>query len=111
MEMIDALSAFEALGQPTRLAVFRLLAQAGPLAAGDIALSLDLRPNTLSSHLAILAQSGLVTAARRGRSIQYGADLQGLRALIAWLLHDCCGGKPETCGPILDLIVCEETHV
>ena len=109
MEMKNALSAFEALGQPTRLAVFRLLVQTGSdgLAAGDIALSLDLRPNTLSTHLAILAQSGLVTAARRGRSIRYASDMQGLRALMTWLLQDCCGGKPETCGPILDQIVCE----
>lgn len=109
MEMIIALSAFEALGQPTRLAVFRLLVQTGAegLAAGEIALALDLRPNTLSSHLSILSQAGLITAARQGRSIRYSADMQGLRALISWLLQDCCGGKPETCGPILDQIAYE----
>ena len=108
MEMIHALSAFEALGQPTRLAVFRLLVQTGSggLAAGDIALTLDLRPNTLSTHLSILSQAGLITAARQGRSIRYSADMQGLRALMTWLLQDCCGGKPETCGPILDQIAC-----
>ncbi len=108
MEMIHALSAFEALGQPTRLAVFRLLVQTGSdgLAAGEIALTLDLRPNTLSTHLSILAQAGLITAARHGRSIRYSADMQGLRALMSWLLQDCCGGKPETCSPILDQIAC-----
>lgn len=108
MEMINALSAFEALGQPTRLAVFRLLVQTGPdgLAAGDIARALDLRPNTLSTHLSTLSQAGLITASRHGRSICYRADMQGLRALISWLLQDCCGGKPETCGPILDQIAC-----
>lgn len=105
---MNALSAFEALGQPTRLAVFRLLVQTGSggLAAGDIALTLDLRPNTLSTHLSILSQAGLITASRQGRSIRYSADMLGLRALMTWLLQDCCGGKPETCGPILDLIAC-----
>ena len=115
MEMKNALSAFEALGQPTRLAVFRLLVQTGPdgLAAGDIALTLDLRPNTLSTHLSILSQAGLITASRAGRSIRYASDMQGLRALMSWLLQDCCGGKPETCGPILDQIACacEGSHV
>jgi DNA-binding transcriptional ArsR family regulator len=108
MEMMNALSAFEALGQPTRLAVFRLLVQTGSggLAAGDIALTLDLRPNTLSTHLSILSQAGLITASRQGRSIRYSADMLGLRALMTWLLQDCCGGKPETCGPILDQIAC-----
>jgi DNA-binding transcriptional ArsR family regulator len=108
MEMTNAVSAFEALGQPTRLAVFRLLVQTGSdgLAAGDIAVTLELRPNTLSTHLSILSQAGLITASRAGRSIRYSADMQGLRALMSWLLQDCCGGKPETCGPILDQIAC-----
>ena len=67
---------------------------------------LHLRPNTLSTHLSILTQAGLITAAREGRSIRYSADMGGLRALMSWLLQDCCGGKPETCGPILDQIAC-----
>lgn len=108
MEMINAVSAFEALGQPTRLAVFRLLVQTASdgLAAGDIAVTLELRPNTLSTHLSILSQAGLITESRAGRSIRYASDMQGLRALMSWLLQDCCGGKPETCGPILDQIAC-----
>lgn len=108
MEMTNALLAFQALGQPTRLAVFRVLVQVGSagLAAGDIARALDLRPNTLSTHLGLLVQSGLLTATRDGRSIRYFADMGGLRALMSWLLQDCCGGKAETCGPILDQIAC-----
>lgn len=108
MEMTAAVRAFEALGQPTRLAVFRLLVQAlpGDIPAGQIATRLDLRANTLSSHLASLTDAALIRAERHGRSIRYAADIDGLRALVAWLLQDCCGGKPETCAPLLAQITC-----
>ena len=108
MDMTRALAAFDALGQPARLTVFRLLVQTGPvgMAAGDIARQLDLRANTLSSQLAILHAAGLISASREGRSIRYAADMAGLRALVGWLLQDCCGGSPEICGPVLDRIAC-----
>ncbi len=107
MEISSALIAFDALGQPTRLAVFRLLVQRGAgMAAGDIAGALNLLPNTLSTHLSILAKAGLITATREGRSIHYAADMAGVRALIGWLLQDCCGGKPEICAPVLDALHC-----
>ena len=109
MDMTCAVAAFDALGQPTRLMVFRLLVQLGKdgLAAGDIATQLDLRANTLSTHLGILYAAGLITAERQGRSIRYSADMAGLRGLLGWLLQDCCGGEPETCTPLLDLITCK----
>ena len=108
MEMSAALSAFDALGQPTRLAVFRLLVQVGGqgLAAGEIAARLNISPSTLSTHLSILTQSGLLLAVRDGRIIRYAADMAGLRALLTWLLQDCCGGKPEICAPVLDALAC-----
>lgn len=100
MEMSNALSVFEALGQPTRLAVFRLLVKMGSdgLAVGEVALTLDLRPNTLATPFYIRSQAGMIAAVCQGRSIRFGADMQGLRGLLTWLLQDCCGGKPETCG-------------
>ncbi len=108
MEMSAALLAFDALGQPTRLAVFRLLVQVGGqgLAAGEIAAQLNISPSTLSTHLSILTQSGLLLAVRDGRIIRYAADMAGLRALLTWLLQDCCGGKPEICAPVLDALAC-----
>ncbi len=108
METSSALSAFDALGQPTRLAVFRLLVQVGGqgLAAGEIATQLNISPSTLSTHLSILTQSGLLLAVRDGRIIRYAADMAGLRALLTWLLQDCCGGKPEICAPVLDALAC-----
>ncbi len=108
MDTSHALSAFDALGQPSRLAVFRLLVQTAPdgLPAGDIARRLDLRPNTLSTHLAQLQAARLITSTRDGRSIRYSADMAGVRGLLSWLLQDCCGGSPETCAPVLDRIAC-----
>ena len=102
----SALAALAALGQLTRLAVFRLLVRHAPdgLPAGAIAASLGGPHNTLSTHLAILTRAGLAHATRDGRSIIYRADLDGVRSLVSFLLADCCGGRPEVCGPISDLL-------
>ena len=88
-----------ALGQPTRLAIFRLLMGAEPegLPAGAIAETIGCPHNTLSSHLSILARSGLVRGTRDGRSIIYRADVDGMRTLIGFLVTDCCDGHPELC--------------
>lgn len=103
-----ALSAFAALSQPTRLDVFRLLIQIGEdgLAAGEISEMLDVQQNTLSTNLSILLKAGLIRNQREGRSIRYFADLDGVRSLLAFLMEDCCGGKPELCQPLIDEIAC-----
>ena len=94
-----ALSALAALGQPSRLEIFRLLMRCEPagLAAGAIAEAIGCPHNTLSTHLGILARAGLVRGARDGRSIIYRADVEGMRALVGFLVTDCCGGHPELC--------------
>jgi DNA-binding transcriptional ArsR family regulator len=56
----------------------------------------------MSTHLAILARAGLVTSRRESRSVIYAADYAGIRALIAFMLQDCCKGTPEVCSPLLD---------
>jgi ArsR family transcriptional regulator, arsenate/arsenite/antimonite-responsive transcriptional repressor len=95
-----ALSALAALGQATRLSIFKLLMESEPrgLAAGAIAEALSCQQNTLSVHLGILARAGLIVGVREGRSIIYRADVQGMRALLAFLVTDCCDGHPELCG-------------
>lgn len=99
MAVPHALAALAALGQPTRLEIFRVLMRAQPdgLAAGSLAGTIGCPHNTLSSHLSILARSGLVHGTREGRSIVYRADVEGIRALIGFLVTDCCGGRPELC--------------
>jgi ArsR family transcriptional regulator, arsenate/arsenite/antimonite-responsive transcriptional repressor len=94
-----ALAALAALGQPTRLEIFRLLIGAEPegLPAGSLADAIGCPHNTLSSHLSVLARSGLVRGTREGRSIIYRADVEAIRALVAFLVTDCCDGHPELC--------------
>jgi len=94
-----ALAALAALGQPTRLEVFRLLMRKEPkgLPAGTIAHAIGCPHNTLSTNLAILARSGLVRGTREGRSIVYRADVDGIRNLVGFLVNDCCDGHPELC--------------
>ncbi len=99
MSPTQALAALSALGQPTRLEIFRLLIRREHegLAAGAIADIVGAPHNTLSTHLAILARAGLVRGAREGRSIIYRADIEGMRDLISFLVTDCCDGHPELC--------------
>jgi ArsR family transcriptional regulator len=95
-----ALAALSALGQSTRLEIFRLLIRREPdgLSAGAIAEQIGCQQNTLSAHLSILARSGLVHGSREGRFIIYHANIEGMRALLGFLVMDCCDGHPELCG-------------
>jgi arsenate reductase len=99
MEIIDATSTFAALGSPGRLAVFRLLMRHAPqgVRPTEIAQSLDLKQNTLSHHLAALEQVGLIRHQRDGRSLFYTVDLDRAGALVAYLVNDCCRGRPGLC--------------
>ncbi|MEO3470629.1 metalloregulator ArsR/SmtB family transcription factor [Roseomonas sp. CAU 1739] len=100
MDANAATECFAALSQDTRLAVFRLLVAAeGSIPAGEIAERLGVPHNTMSTHLAILARAGLIGAQREGRLVRYGADHDGIRALIGFILQDCCQGRPELCAP------------
>lgn len=110
MDMNDALSAFGALSQKTRLEVFRLLINAGPdgMSAGDIGEALGVRQNTMSANLAVLLQAGLVRNEREGRSIRYFADLDGTQDLLTFLVADCCGGHPELCAQAMEAITCRK---
>ena len=105
MQIPTAVDALSALAHASRLAVFRLLVRAGPegLRAGDIAREVGALPNTLSSHLNILAQTGLIRSRREGRAILYSADYEAMRALLGFLMDDCCAGRPEICAPLADL--------
>jgi DNA-binding transcriptional ArsR family regulator len=99
-----AILALAALAQPTRLDAFRLLIGNEPdgLAAGEVARSLAVPHNTMSTHLAVLTRAGLIQAERRSQSIIYRAHLDRVRSLTTYLLKDCCGGHPEICAPLID---------
>jgi DNA-binding transcriptional ArsR family regulator len=103
MDELKALVAFAALSQATRLQTFRLLVRREPdgLPAGELARLIGVPQNTMSAHLSILANAGLVHGERQSRSIIYRADLARLRDLVLFLLKDCCGGRTELCAPLI----------
>lgn len=107
MELSKTIKSLGALAQESRLHAFRLLVRSGPdgLAAGEIARSLGVPHNTLSSHLAILVNAGLVDSQRQSRSIIYRIDFEGTRELLSFLMQDCCQGHPDLCAPVLDSLL------
>lgn len=103
MDSTVAIAALAALAQTTRLEAFQLLVSREPdgVAAGELARLLAIPQNTMSSHLGVLARAGLVRSERLSRSIIYRADLVRFRDVMLFLVQDCCGGRPELCGPLL----------
>jgi ArsR family transcriptional regulator len=103
----QALDAFGALSQETRLRIVRLLVQAGPmgLAAGGIAAAMGASSSNASFHLTQLERAGLIRSRREARSIIYSADMRQLTGLVRFLLEDCCGGSPDLCAPALESLM------
>lgn len=101
MNSSTALQALVALAQETRLAVFRLLVEAGPagLVAGQLAEALGVPAATLSFHLKTLAHGGLVSGRQEGRYVRYVADFAAMHGLLGYLSENCCGGDPAACAP------------
>ena len=99
MDTQEAIGAFSALAHEHRLAIYRLLVQAGPegQAAGEIAAALDMAPSSLSFHLAHLNRAGLIAQRRESRSLFYSADFAQMNALVGFLTENCCGGR--VCAP------------
>ena len=99
MKQSEAIAALGALAQDTRLAIFRLLVQAGQggLAAGSISQTLGLAAPTLSFHLGQLKHAGLITMRRESRSLIYAAEYGTMNALLGYLTENCCHGDFSSC--------------
>lgn len=109
MEEAVALAAFAALSQETRLRIVRTLVRAGPdgMAAGALGEAIGgASSSRLSFHLAQLEHAGLVTSRRDGRFVIYAAAFPALSGLIAFLMRDCCQGRPEICAVAVDAFSC-----
>lgn len=108
MDEKTTLRALAALSQKTRLDVFRLLVKAGHegMLAGEIGDRLGVRQNTMSTNLSILINAGLIKNERQGRTVRYFADYDAMRGLLAFLMDDCCNGRPEICEGVFDEINC-----
>ncbi len=100
MDEDQALNAFGALSQETRLRMVRALVVAGPegMPAGSVGEAVGASSSSASFHLANLERAGLVQSRREARSIIYSADFAALSGLVAFLMRDCCAGHPEICA-------------
>ena len=110
---MDPIAVMSALAQPTRLAVFSLLARAGTegMTAGVIAEQTKTPSNTMSAHLTILSHAGLVASRRAGRNIIYRALPDVVRKLTVFLIRDCCDGSADICNGLqADLDECNATR-
>ncbi|MFS0737624.1 metalloregulator ArsR/SmtB family transcription factor [Sphingomonas sp. 1P06PA] len=108
MDNESAISALSALAHPTRLAAFRLLIrhEPGGLPTGTLVDASGLSQSTFSTHLAVMAKAGLVTAEKRGRQQIQRANVASLVALMTFLVRDCCDGRAELCEPLLAELTC-----
>ena len=109
MEADRVIRALGALAQEHRLAVYRLLVQAGEggVAAGVLAERLGVPASSMSFHLAQLANAGLVSQRRESRSIIYSADYAAMNRLMGYLTENCCGGDMSACAPTACGDICE----
>lgn len=106
MNTPEVIAALAALAQESRLAVFRLLIQAGPegLAASKIGECLGLAPSSLSFHLKELTHARLASSRQDGRFVIYKAEIATMNELVGFLTENCCGGVPcaaiESCEAV-----------
>ncbi|WEX11050.1 metalloregulator ArsR/SmtB family transcription factor [Chelativorans sp. AA-79] len=93
----QALDAFAALSQETRLRMVRALVIAGEqgMPAGAVGDAVGASSSSASFHLSHLERAGLVTSRREARSIIYTANYDSLSGLVEFLMRDCCQGHPE----------------
>ena len=100
MNADQVVKALAALAQPTRLAIYRILVEAGKdgLAAGQVAEKLQAPPASLSFHFKTLNHAGLVESTQAGRFIYYAANFDVMNGLVGYLTENCCGGNSEACN-------------
>lgn len=100
MKTKQVLNSLSALAHEHRLAVYRMLVQAGPegLPAGVIAGRLGVPPSSLTFHTQALVRAGIVVNHRVSRQIIYAADFKVMTGLVGYLTENCCGGR-MVCAP------------
>ena len=103
-----AVQGLSALAHEGRLSLFRALVTAGHagLSVSVLAEEVGVNVTTASAQLLILAQAGLVEGTRKGRRVVYRADYETIRALLAFLMQDCCRARAEIVAPLAALTGC-----
>ena len=101
MDTSHAVTALAALAQESRLAIYRLLVEAGPtgLSVGEIGASIQAAPATLSFHLKELHRAGLAQSRQEGRYVFYAANYEAMNGLLGFLSENCCARDGTGCGP------------
>jgi len=97
MDTDTAAQRLAALGNTTRLSLFRLLVRAGTegMNIGDIQHHLGVPASTLAHHLRALAEAGVVEQQKRGREVITSANYEAMNGLVAYLTEQCCDGLAE----------------
>jgi DNA-binding transcriptional ArsR family regulator len=92
MKLDDAAARLEALGNPTRLKIYRALVRAGDngLSVGRLQTRLDVAASTLSHHLKTLLVVGLISQERQGTTLICRANYDLMRGLVEFLVDECC---------------------
>lgn len=101
MKLEKTAAQLEALGNPTRLRIYRVLVRAGDagLPVGGVQERLDIPASTLSHHCRRLVEAGLITQERRGTTLICRADYPAMQALIGYLADECCADG--ACAPVM----------
>jgi ArsR family transcriptional regulator, arsenate/arsenite/antimonite-responsive transcriptional repressor len=96
METREVVAALSALAQDTRLAIFKLLVQAGSegMAAGQVGYQLGINPSSISFHMKELSHAGLVKSRQEGRFVIYSVDYPAMEGVMTYLSENCCTSKP-----------------
>ncbi|MDX2205420.1 MAG: metalloregulator ArsR/SmtB family transcription factor [Hyphomicrobiaceae bacterium] len=100
MKLDDAAARLEALGNPTRLKIYRALVKAGDggLSVGKLQAKLDVAASTLSHHLKSMLIVGLIHQERQSTTLICRANYDVMRALVGFLVSECCAAD-GACAP------------
>ena len=98
MKLDDAAAHLEALGNPTRLKIYRALVRAGAagLAVGRLQDKLKIAPSTLSHHIKTLMVVGLINQVRDATTLVCHANFDVMRGLVEFLVAECCAETTES---------------
>src|SRR4051812_39505109 len=98
MKLDEAATGLEALGNPTRLKIYRALVRAGDpgLAVGRLQDKLKIAPSTLSHHIKTLMVAGLIMQKREATTLICHANYDVMRGLVGFLVDECCAEAAET---------------
>lgn len=120
MKLQEALIAFDALSQETRLKAFRILVEIGldGINAGHLSEKLNIPHNTMSFHLNHMSHANLIQSEKKGRLVIYKANFLFVQALIRFMVQNCCNkdfvdikkDKRQACE-LIELFDCSSAQV